>query len=148
MSSHTTIELGEEEPPLGSHAIERRRSVQFSDAVEHFPHGYSHGSGEFLLPPAVIEAPSNRATKVTFNRQDSTDSNGLRRSKSYTAFSRTGSMDEEQPKLVQSAAPIGAGPTKLNSLEDHEHMRLYFHKFTSLVIARELRRMVTENSEK
>ena len=151
VSSHTTIELGEEDPPLALEfqPIERRRSVQFSEAVEHVPRrDILDSSREFLLPPAMIEAPSNEPAQVSFNRQDSTDSSGMRRSKSYTAFSRTGSMDEEHPKLVQSAGPVGSATNKLNSVEDHEHMRLYFHKFTSLVIARELRRMVTENPEK
>lgn len=150
-SNTTTIELGQEVPPLGLEfkPLERRRSVQFSESIEHFPHEHLNSPEEFLLPPAVIEAPSNRAAKVTFSRQDSTDSSGMRRSKSYSAISRTGSIDEEQHMLVQSAGRGGNVSNKLNSVEGHENMRLYFHKFTSLVIARELRRMITtENSEK
>jgi hypothetical protein len=149
ISHHTTIELGQEVPPLGIEfqPLERRRSVQFSEAVEPVLRDHHNSSGEFLLPPAVIEAPFNQATKVSFNRQESSDSSGMRRCKSYTAFSRTGSMDEEQPKLVQSAGPSNV-PNKRRSVEDQENMRLYFHKFTSLAIDRELRRVVTENSEK
>ena len=144
VSSHTGVELGEELPPLDLEPQgTRRRSVQFSENLEHHS-----PQSEFLLPPAVIEAPASVTSHVSFQRQESNDSSGMRRSKSYTAFSRTGSIDEEHPKLVQSAGPTVHASPKLKSLEDRENMRTYFLKFIDLVIARELRRVVIENSEK
>ena len=151
VSSHPAVQLGEEDPPLNveeTQSASRRRSVQFSENVEQINRDNLSPEGSFLLPPAVIEARPSHASTVTFNRQESNDSNGMRRSKSYTAFSRSGSLDEDQHKLVQSAGLVGQASSRLSSIEDRENMRTYFLKFIDLVISREMRRMVTENAEK
>lgn len=167
-STHTTVELGvelgEELPTLGldeddvskepipttvglvehdlpsKEPLQRRRSVQFADEVVQDNHTTG---GSFLLPPAVIEARSNQPTTISFSRQESGGSMGMSRSKSYSAFSRAGSMDENDQPVVPFSASAGRSTAKL-ALEDQEHMRTYFLKFIDLVIARELRRMVTE----
>lgn len=144
MSSHTAIELGDEVPPLELEVapVAGRRSVQFAEEVEHLlPDSTTLSPGGFMLPPAVIRTGSNETNKTGFNRQESNDSSGMRRCKSYSAFGRSGSMEDDQSKLHASAHPTN----KAGSLEDQEHMRTYFLKFIDLVIARELRRVVTED---
>lgn len=129
MSSHTAIELGEEDPPLDLSCapVSRRRSVQFADEVQNVQHHTTPPSGSsFMLPPAVIEAPSHGTTKIEFSRQESNDSNGMRRSKSYSAFGRSGSIDEDQSKIPKSANAAN----KTAPFDDRENIRTYFLKFS------------------
>jgi hypothetical protein len=151
VTSHPTFQLGEEDPPLhAKDPLSRRRSVQFSEKVDQINHESGPTEEVFLLPPAVIEAPSTGlATTTAFKREDSSESNGMRRSKSYTPFTRSSSMEGDQHKLAQSAGLVGQGSSaNMNSVEDREYTRTYFLKFIDLVISREMRRLVTENSEK